>query len=123
MAEYERVLELSKGVATVEMSMNALIAHAYAKAGKRAKAKMLLNELLANDEDKENTAARPGLSPHLVAEIYGALKWKDEAFAWLNKAYNEHDPQIVSLKVNPTLDPLRSDQRFFELVRRVGLPN
>jgi hypothetical protein len=84
---------------------------------------MLLNELLANDEKKENTAARPGLSPHLVAEIYAALKWKDEAFAWLNKAYDEHDPQIVSLKVNPTLDPLRSDPRFIELVRRVGLPN
>ena len=123
MAEYERVLELSKGVAQVEMSIKALIAHAYAKAGKRAKAKMLLYELLATDENKEKTAARPGLSPHLVAEIYSALRWKDEAFAWLNKAYDDRDPQIVSLKVNPTLDPLRSDQRFIELVRRVGLPN
>jgi ABC-type transport system involved in cytochrome bd biosynthesis fused ATPase/permease subunit len=54
MAEYERVLELSKGVAPVEISMKAVIAHAYAKVGKRGKAKMLLNELLANDEKKEN---------------------------------------------------------------------
>ena len=79
--------------------------------------------MYATDEKKEKTASRPVLSPHLVAEIYGALGWKDEAFTWLNKAYDEHDPQIVSLKVTPTLDPLRSDPRFIELVRRVGLPN
>ncbi len=122
MAEYEKVLELSKGVTPVETSMKAVIAHAYVKTGKRAKAKKLLNELLASSENSEQTTPPVGLSPHSVAEIYGALGRKDEAFAWLDKAYDQHDMQMVSLKVNPTLDPLRSDQRFVELVRRVELP-
>jgi hypothetical protein len=46
----------------------------------------------------------------------------DEAFEWLNQAYDAHDMQMVSLKVNPTLDGLRGDARFADLVRRVGLP-
>ena len=123
MAEYQRVLELSKGVPPVEASMKAIIAHAYAKSGKRGAAKKLLNELLATTGKDEQTTPAVGLIQHSVAEIYGALGQKDEAFAWLNKAYEQHDMQMVSLKVNPTVDPLRSDPRFVELVRRVGLQN
>ena len=55
-------------------------------------------------------------------EIYAALGQRDQAFEWLNKAYDQHDLQLVSLKVDPTLDGLRSDPRFADLVRRVGLP-
>ncbi|HXM95409.1 MAG TPA: hypothetical protein VOA64_14340 [Candidatus Dormibacteraeota bacterium] len=46
---------------------------------------------------------------------------KDDAFAWLQKAYSEHSNALTTLKVDPTFDPLRSDPRFQELVRRVGL--
>ncbi|HET6889955.1 MAG TPA: winged helix-turn-helix domain-containing protein [Pyrinomonadaceae bacterium] len=123
MAEYQKVLELSKGATPVETSMKAIIAHAYAKSGKRGKARKLLNELLAPSARSKETTLAVGLIPHLVAEIYGALGQKDDAFGWLNRAYEQHDMQMVSLKVNPTVDPLRSDPRFAELVRRVGLPN
>jgi len=62
------------------------------------------------------------VSPHSIAEIYSALGQTEEAFEWLNKAYEQHDMQMVSLLTNPTLDSLRSDARFADLVRRVGLP-
>ena len=47
---------------------------------------------------------------------------KEQAFAWLEKAYQERSNMIAYLKVLPTVDPLRSDPRFADLVQRVGLP-
>jgi hypothetical protein len=55
------------------------------------------------------------------AIVYGALDEKDKAFAWLEKAYEERDPQLTYLKVGPRFDPLRQDPRFKEVLRRVGL--
>jgi hypothetical protein len=55
-------------------------------------------------------------------KIYAGLGDKDKAFAWLEKAYE--DRSIVSvafLKTNPMLDPLRSDTRFADLLRRTNL--
>ncbi|PYS63056.1 MAG: hypothetical protein DMF76_07490, partial [Acidobacteria bacterium] len=56
-----------------------------------------------------------------MAAIYAELGRKDEAFAWLEKAYRERSPGFVDLKVQPTLDSLRSDPRYIDLLRRVGL--
>ncbi len=122
MAEYQKVLELSKGVAPVEMAMKAIIAHAYAKSGKRNKAIKLLDELTASAQDADQLPGVVNVSPHSIAEIHTALGQTDKAFEWLNKAYEQHDMQMVSLLTNPTLDSLRSDARFADLVRRVGLP-
>jgi len=122
MVEYQKVLELSKGVAPVEMSMKAIIAHAYAKWRKRSKAIKLLHELTAEISDSDKLPGLSNVLQHSIAEIYAALGQVDEAFEWLNKAYHAHDMQMVSLKVNPTLDGLRNDARFADLVRRVGLP-
>jgi len=47
---------------------------------------------------------------------------KDEAFKWLDIAYRERDFNLISLKTDFLLDPLYSDPRFAELVRKVGLP-
>jgi len=66
---------------------------------------------------------RPDLSPYLRAHFYAALGEKDKAFAELNKAYENRDGFVVMyLKVDPRLDPLRSDPRFQDLLRRVGFP-
>jgi hypothetical protein len=55
-----------------------------------------------------------------IALIYVALGDDDEAMAWLEKAYHERfNPSIL---VRPAFDPLRSDVRFQELLRRIGLP-
>ena len=61
-------------------------------------------------------------NPCLAAKIYAQLGDKEQAFAWLEKAYEEHDGWIVTLKVEPLLDPLRSDSRFGDLLRRMNLP-
>jgi hypothetical protein len=46
---------------------------------------------------------------------------KDQALDWLEKAYDQHSNVMVTLKVEPGFDPLRSDPRFQNLIRRVGL--
>jgi TolB-like protein/DNA-binding winged helix-turn-helix (wHTH) protein len=58
----------------------------------------------------------------IIATFYADLGDKEQAFHWLNVAYQEHDWLLISLNTNFRLDPLRSDPRFAELVRKVGLP-
>jgi len=57
-----------------------------------------------------------------LAFLYSELGDKDQAFYWLNAAYQEHEPNLLTLKTNPSFDSIRSDPRFAELVRKVGLP-
>ena len=57
-----------------------------------------------------------------IAQLYADLGDKDQAFRWLNIAYREHDWLLIGLKTFIPLAPLRSDPRFAELVREVGLP-
>ena len=113
MSEFQKVLELIKGATAVEVSVKAIMAHAYGRWGKRNDALTLLEEVIT---------AGTG-SPYSIAGIYTALGDKDSAFEWLNKAFEQHDLQLVSLKVDPSLDGLRDDARFNELTRRVGLPS
>jgi tetratricopeptide (TPR) repeat protein len=61
-------------------------------------------------------------SAYNIACLYADLGDKDEAFRWLNIAYQEHDIGVLRLKTDFLLDPLRSDPRFAELVHKVGLP-
>jgi tetratricopeptide (TPR) repeat protein len=112
MAEYQKVLELTKGVAVVETSVKAIMGHAYAKWGKRSEALKLLDEV---------NLAGTALS-YSKAGIHAALGDCDSAIEWLDKSFEQHEVQLVSLKVDPTLDGARSDPCFAELVRRVGLP-
>jgi len=61
-------------------------------------------------------------SAYRIAVLYADLGDKDQAFRWLNTAYQERDAGLVALKTDFLLDPIRSDPRFAELVRKVGLP-
>ena len=61
-------------------------------------------------------------SAYVIAQLYADLGDKDQAFRWLNTAYEEHDQQLGNLEIDFSLDPVRSDPRFAELVRKVGLP-
>jgi serine/threonine protein kinase len=61
-------------------------------------------------------------SAYLIAQLYADLGDKDQAFRWLSIAYQERDSSLLSLKTDFLLDPIRSDPRFAELVRKVGLP-
>jgi serine/threonine protein kinase/tetratricopeptide (TPR) repeat protein len=61
-------------------------------------------------------------SAFMIAALYADLGNKDQAFRWLNTAYQERDGGLVALKTDFRLDVLHSDPRFAELVRKVGLP-
>jgi serine/threonine protein kinase/TolB-like protein/Tfp pilus assembly protein PilF len=61
-------------------------------------------------------------SAYSIAALYAQLGDKDESFWWLNTAYQERDWHMEGLKTDFVLDPLRSDPRFADLVRKVGLP-
>ena len=119
MAEYQKALALVEGDTTAALAVRALIGHGHAKSGKRSKASKILDELIK--ASLESDQASPNVSLHFIAEIHAALGQKDLAFEWLNKAYDQHDVQMVSFRVNPTLDSLRNDSRFTDLLRRVDL--
>jgi TolB-like protein/class 3 adenylate cyclase/Flp pilus assembly protein TadD len=82
--------------------------------GKRAEAQKIIDELTAR-------SAREYIDPVLIAFIYIPLGDKEQAFAWMEKGYQERSGQILWLKVEPLFDPLRSDPRFKDLVHRIGL--
>jgi tetratricopeptide (TPR) repeat protein len=63
-----------------------------------------------------------GASPWLIASGYCVIGETDEAFTWLERAYRERDPPMISLKSSPAFDPIRSDPRFDDLLRRIGFP-
>jgi serine/threonine protein kinase/Tfp pilus assembly protein PilF len=92
----------------------ALLAWVYARSGQQGEARKLLAEL--NERAKHSYVSLSGL-----ATIYLGLGEKDEAFTLLNKAYEERSSDMIDLRVDPQLDPLRSDPRFAELLQRVGL--
>ena len=64
----------------------------------------------------------PGYGPFGMIWAYAGLGDKERAFAYLERAYQERVGRMVWLNVDPLLDPLRSDSRFKDLVRRIGLP-
>jgi TolB-like protein len=62
------------------------------------------------------------MSPYLIARLYADLGDKEKAFQWLNTGYSEHDFLLRELNTAFEMDSLRSDPRYAELVRKVGLP-
>lgn len=70
---------------------------------------------------KETKVAMYGKEPPKIAGVYASLNEKDKAFEWLEKAYNERNRYLAGIKVDPLLDPLRSDPRYKALVRKMGL--
>ena len=90
------------------------LAYIYGRTGQQAQARQALAKL------EECNRRRP-VDPGVFVEPYIGMGNKDEAFVWLEKAYTQHSNVLTSLKVNPLYDPLRSDPRFQDLLRRVGL--
>ncbi len=74
---------------------------------------------IAQDDDP----SKVGYDPMGVAEAYADLGDKNNAFAWLEKAYQMHSENLIALKVVPDFDSLRSDPRYADLVKRIGFPN
>jgi hypothetical protein len=83
-------------------------------AGRRAEALAVIEEL-------KELSKRRFVLPYFIATIYTGLSDKDQAFAYFEKAYEVSHPGIALVNVDPKFDTLRSDPRFTELVRRIGL--
>lgn len=70
----------------------------------------------------EFLASQPSPSPLLVARYYSAAGEIDMAFDWLDRAYQEREPQILHVVGYPQFDAIRSDPRYEDLLRRIGIP-
>ena len=90
------------------------LGNAYARAGKKAEARKAIQDLLE--------FTKQGLGTWELALVYAGLGEKDQAFEWLERAYKVHDKGMCYLKIDPPLDPLRSDPRFQDLLRRMNFP-
>ena len=62
------------------------------------------------------------VSPYLFALIYTGMGDKNQAFAYLDKAYDEHNDYLIYVKVEPLFDSLRDDPRFQALLQRIRFP-
>ena len=107
-AEFEKALSIAPG------NTQALwrLGYAYAVTGRRAEAQKVVDDL----------SKKKYVPAVTMAIIYTGLGQKDQAFQWLEKSYEEHDSGPFSfIKVYPIFDPLRSDPRFQDLLRRMNL--
>lgn len=111
----EAIAELEK-IRTPDTSRSVLseLGHVYALQGRRPEALQVI-------EDLQRSSKRTFIDPWYVANIYAALGEKDAAFTWLEKAYQQHSPAMDGLRIDPRYAAIRSDPRFVDLVRRVGL--
>ncbi|MDQ3080670.1 MAG: protein kinase [Gemmatimonadota bacterium] len=107
-AAYQSALKLRPG----NPNFLASLARSQALAGKTDEARGVLRGLLDSKEP---------VSPFFIALVYTAMGEKDDAFLWLDKAVAERSGSVRYLKIEPRLDPLRSDPRFDALLQRVGL--
>ncbi len=112
------ITELHKAVELSHNSplMISALAHANALSGNRQEAQKLLAQLMAQSKKQY-------VSPFYVAIVYVALGKNDLAMNWLDKAYADRSNGLVFLRVEPELDPLRSNARFIALQAKLNFPN
>jgi len=108
--ELEKAIELLPG----SPYFIAQLGMAYAQSGDRAQARKVLGQL-----KKSSQSHLPNCS---IAMVYAALADKEQTISWLKKGYEERNDDMVYIKIEPVLDPVRSDPRFQDLLRRVGFP-
>jgi serine/threonine-protein kinase len=109
-AELQKADELAHGRLLPKVSLG----YAYAVTGQREKALAILKEL-------RNEAPNRPVQPFYLAVVQTGLGQKDAALQSLGQAFQERAYRLIYLKVDPVFDPLRSDARFADLLRRVGL--
>ena len=110
-AEYKRALQM-----TMQWPVAfAALGNIYGLSGDKKGAKNILDTL-------NLLSAKRFVTSYGVALVYAALNEKDQAFQWLNKAYDERSHWLVWLRVDPRWNNIRSDKRFAALVNNVGLP-
>ena len=111
----EAIRELDSATRLADRSTETLAAlgMAYAAAGMSGEARQILEQLKKCQQEHY-------VLPYNIAKIHAAARARDETFVWLERAYQEGNPDLIELNSEPMFDPLRSDPRFCELMHRVG---
>jgi tetratricopeptide (TPR) repeat protein len=110
-SEGEKAVTLSGGSPT----MKATLAQTFAAAGRKEKAMQILDDLTELSKQRY-------VASYFFAGIHIGLGENDRAMECLEKAYEEHSHWLIYLHIDPSMDGLRSEPRFQELLRRIGLP-
>lgn len=108
--EYETALQLNHN----PRFMMAL-GNVYAAAGQREKAFRVLADLTEMKKEQY-------VSSYYLAAVYTGLNNKDQAFGFLDKAFDEHADSLAGMKISVLLDNLRQDPRYTEMLKRLNLP-
>ena len=110
-AEFRKALELSGG----DTNELATLGYALAMSHQESEARTILQQLTERSRQTY-------VQPTWVAVIHIGLGEKDQAFDWLQKAYQDRSAWLVYLRVDPYFDPVRKDPRFIDLVGRIKFP-
>jgi tetratricopeptide (TPR) repeat protein len=116
--DYDRAIDLCRKASIASPNNPNLLSalgYAYASAGRKEEAQAILKTFI--EERKQHF-----VSPFMIALLYTSLDKKAEALDWLNKAYDEMDPQLTWVYLDPQLDPLHAEPRFKALLQRMGIP-
>jgi TolB-like protein/DNA-binding winged helix-turn-helix (wHTH) protein/lipopolysaccharide biosynthesis regulator YciM len=113
----QAIEEMQKAVIDSGRSTEALtgLAQAYAAAGMTGPMQEVIDEL-------NRGVGTRYVSAYNVAKIYASLSDKRQTFSWLEKAYDEHNPDLIELRREPCFDSMRSDSRLASLLRRMNFP-
>lgn len=120
---YERKKQYAEAIAALEKACSVdnspsnlgYLGAVYGIAGKDADAKRVLGEL-------KEISKRRYVSPYNMAVVYAGLNDKDQAFGWLDRAWEARSFGMTQLRVETVLDNLRDDPRYRVLLKRMGLP-
>jgi len=112
-AELERAMEQAGGRGAL---IQAALGYAYAVAGRRDEALRILAQLQSFPMNRD-------VSPFYLAMIYSGLGDKEQALKWLESAYEERYNWLVWLRSEQMFEPLRGEEMFIDLARRIGLEN
>jgi TolB-like protein/Tfp pilus assembly protein PilF len=109
-AEGKKAIELSGSSSNYMANLGRI----YAQAGMDEEAKKILEEL-------QELSSKHYVSPFHIAKVYVGLEDNDKAFEWLERAYDEHYELLIFSKTTPDLDSIRTDERYSELLKKIGL--
>lgn len=112
--DFQKAIELYEKAQETTHFPSAGLAITYAKMGRRQDAHGILEQLIEKSRQQYVAA-------DVIAGVYAALGEKDEAFRWLDRAFEEHSASMVSFTSYPEFRSLRSDPRFADLLRRIGI--
>jgi TolB-like protein/class 3 adenylate cyclase/Tfp pilus assembly protein PilF len=112
--DFQKAIELYEKAQATTHFPSAGLAITYAKMERREDARRILEQLIEKSHQQYVAA-------DVIATVYAALGEKDEAFRWLDRAFDEHSASAVSFTSHPEFRPLRSDPRFADLLRRMGI--